>query len=376
MAQMLDIFSSNPAFSVGELTLSLQRIPFVPFQIGRLGLFREERLTTITAYIEIQGTRLALVPELPRGAPATPNVEDRRHMVAFRVPHFPMRDQLLADAVQNIRAFGSVDALQGPEIVVNQRNAGMMLKLDVTLEHLRLGAVKGIIITAVNRLTGQSEQEVNLFEHFHVEPQPVREWPIVGAGRLAQEGPAWASQLTDLSNSLSRAMADELSGGVLTGVHCICGSEFYDAVFSHPERRAAFIALTSAPIIDPNLDIRFSFRGITYEEYRGRVGPVRFVEPDIGYFFPVGVPDLFLEIYAPADYMEAVNTVALPRYAKMEAMDFDKGVHLETQMNVLPLCTAPRTLFTARVTPYQPPEATAATASAAGQARRSGQPAR
>jgi hypothetical protein len=57
--------------------------------------------------------------------------------------------------------------------------------------------------------------------------------------------------------------------------------------------------------------------------------------------------------------METVNTVALPRYAKMEAMDFDKGVQLETQMNVLPLCSAPRALFTARVTPYVEPEGTA-----------------
>jgi hypothetical protein len=36
-------------------------------------------------------------------------------------------------------------------------------------------------------------------------------------------------------------------------------------------------------------------------------------------------------------------------------MDFDKGVDLEAQMNVLPLCTAPRTLFTVKVVPYVAP---------------------
>jgi hypothetical protein len=64
--------------------------------------------------------------------------------------------------------------------------------------------------------------------------------------------------------------------------------------------------------------------------------------------------------------METVNTVALPRYSKMEAMDFDKGVQLEAQMNVLPLCSAPRALFTARVTPYVETDATAAATAAPG----------
>lgn len=66
----------------------------------------------------------------------------------------------------------------------------------------------------------------------------------------------------------------------------------------------------------------------------------------------MGVPDVFIEAYAPADYTETVNTVALPRYNKMEPMQFDKGTLIESQMNTLPLCTSPRALFTAKVTQY------------------------
>jgi hypothetical protein len=66
----------------------------------------------------------------------------------------------------------------------------------------------------------------------------------------------------------------------------------------------------------------------------------------------VGVPDLFVEAYAPADYIETVNTLGLARYLKQEALDFDKGMAFEAQMNCLPICTIPRALVPARVVAY------------------------
>ena len=351
---MLEFFANNPAFTMTSLTLSLNKVPFQPGLIGAMGLFRDERLSTTTAFIEVQGTRLALVPELPRGAPATPEVQDRRGAIPFRVPHFPTRASVYADQVQNVRAFGTEDQLQGVQQVIDDKEAGMSRRLDLTLEHLRLGAVKGTVITAVNRITGAAEMQYDLFDLFHVEPQPELEWPIVGAGAIGQDEAGWAGQLTGLVNALGRAMADEVSGGMFQTVWGIAGSVFFDAFAMHPERRGAYLALDARPLTDPILGTILDFRGARIVEYRGRIGGVPFVEPDVCYFFPRGAPDLFVEAYAPADYMETVNTIALPRYSKMEAMDFDKGVELEAQMNVLPLCTTPRALFRARATPYQP----------------------
>jgi hypothetical protein len=275
--------------------------------------------------------------------------------------------------VQNIRAFGSEDQLEAVQEKVNEREASMSLKLDVTLEYLRLGAVKGVIITSADRVTGAPLMQLDLFDSFHVAAQPVMDWPIIGAGAAGQEQAAWAAQLTGLCNALGRAMADEVSGGMYQRIQGICGSVFFDAFAQHPERRAAFIALDSRPITDPILGSTISFRDVTIQEYRGQVGAVRFVEPDLCHFFPVGAPDLFVEAYAPADYMETVNTIALPRYSKMEAMDFDKGVELEAQMNVLPLCTTPRALFTARAVAWEPGTAAASSPpSDNGQRRRAG----
>jgi hypothetical protein len=49
-------------------------------------------------------------------------------------------------------------------------------------------------------------------------------------------------------------------------------------------------------------------------------------------------------VYAPADYIETVNTKGMPRYAKQYPMPNDKGVNLEVQSNPLCYCVRPNTL--------------------------------
>jgi hypothetical protein len=164
-------------FSNTDLTTALLKVPYVAGQVGRLGLFAPRRLTTTTTMIEVKGQRLALLPDMPRGAPPTPNVEDRRFMVPFRIPHFPIRDTLYADAVQDVRLFGDPVASQGFNGAVQERIDSMGVKLDVTLEHLRLGAVKGIVITAVDRETGAPLRSIDLFSEFGVAQQATVDWP-------------------------------------------------------------------------------------------------------------------------------------------------------------------------------------------------------
>jgi Phage major capsid protein E len=79
-----------------------------------------------------------------------------------------------------------------------------------------------------------------------------------------------------------------------------------------------------------------------FEEYRGRVGTVDFTDASKAYFFPVGVPGLFRQYNAPADFVETANTIGLPRYAK-QAVDqqFARWVMLHVQSNPLSICTRP-----------------------------------
>ena len=63
------------------------------------------------------------------------------------------------------------------------------------------------------------------------------------------------------------------------------------------------------------------------------------------HLFPVGVPGLFRTVYAPADYVETVNTNGLPRYSKQWLSQNGKRIEMEAQSNPLSYCTRPTSLL-------------------------------
>jgi Phage major capsid protein E len=352
---MLDLFANDPAFGLTSLTMAMNKFPFMPGRIGALNLFSERRLSTITTVIEVRNNRLALIPSQPRGAPPIANVEDRRHMVPFVIPHFPIRDAVMADQVLGVRAFGTEDQLLGVQQVIDERLASMSRKHDVTLEWLRLGAVGGIVVTRVNPATGVPEAQIDLFDAFGVPQPPPLNWPIIIPPFVATVPPrdeiAYSNELTGMITGMVRDMANELGSGGFSYVHGLAGPVFMDAFVSHPEVRSTYLNQPAASEMrNPTWMRQVAFREVIVEEYRGQIGNIPFVAPDQCKFFPVGVPDLFIEAYAPADYVETVNTLALPRYAKQRVMDFERGIEMESQQNVLPMCTIPNCLRTAIAT--------------------------
>src|SRR5918994_1692033 len=79
---------------------------------------------------------------------ALTDATNKRKARSLVVPHIALEDTILADEVQNVRAFGSESMLEGVQAVVNQRMSEMATKMDATLEHLRIGAIKGQILDA------------------------------------------------------------------------------------------------------------------------------------------------------------------------------------------------------------------------------------
>jgi hypothetical protein len=106
----------------------------------------------------------------------------------------------------------------------------------------------------------------------------------------------------------------------------MCGPDFYDDLITHSEVEKAYERwLDGAFLRQGQARGSFEYAGILFEEYRGKVGTVDFTDASKAYFFPVGVPGLFRQYNAPADFVEAANTIGLPRYAK-QAVDqqFDR----------------------------------------------------
>jgi hypothetical protein len=144
--------------------------------------------------------------------------------------------------------------------------------------------------------------------------------------------------IRDISKTLGQATYDH--------IHAFCGSNFFDKLIDHDDVRATYYNWTAAA--DLRKDIHktgFDFGGITWENYQGKVSGNLFQDGNAAIIFPIGVPNLFNTYYAPADFVETVNTVGIPLYAKQEPLPFNKGIKIHTQSNPLAMCCRPLVLI-------------------------------
>jgi hypothetical protein len=60
---------------------------------------------------------------------------------------------------------------------------------------------------------------------------------------------------------------------------------------------------------------------------------------------PIGTQETFRGYNAPADWMETVNTVGLPKYSKVVPEQGGRYVEILSESNPLPLCLRPKVLI-------------------------------
>src|SRR6185295_17649341 len=133
---MLDIFRTD-AFSLTSLTDAFIKAPYKPSRIGALGLLRSRGLNTTSVVIEEKNGQLTLIQTSPRGGPATQIGSPKRTARSFIVPHLERESTIMADVVQNVRAFGSENANDAVQIKVNEHLSDLRAMHEVTLEHMR-----------------------------------------------------------------------------------------------------------------------------------------------------------------------------------------------------------------------------------------------
>ncbi|WP_375592186.1 major capsid protein [Chitiniphilus eburneus] len=323
----INVFQDD-AFGVTTLTATINEQPMVPGRLSSLNLFDEEGINTTVVQIEKSGETLALVPAGQRGIPGLIVQADRRNMIPFNTVHLPERASIGADEIQGIRAFGTQSELEAVETVVNKRLAKMRRQLDATHEFHRIGAVKGLILDAdgVTPL-------LNLYSAFGLTQQS-----------LDFELDQTATELRLKCSELLDMVEDALGNTPFVTVRVECGKNFWNKLITHKAVKETYLATQMAASLrgDPREAIEFG--GCVFERYRGKVGSVGYVGDDEAYAVP-DADGLFISRFAPADYMETVNTTGLPYYAKQERLPFDKGVALEAQSNPLHLCTRPRAVI-------------------------------
>ncbi|GHU15696.1 minor capsid protein E [Alphaproteobacteria bacterium] len=317
------------AFDMAALTASINILPNSYGKLEALKLFPQKSVRTRNICVEEKNGVLNLLPTQMPGNPATVGTQGKRKMRSFTIPHIPHDDVILPEEVQGIRAFGSETELQAMANVVTDHLQTMRNKHAITLEHLRMGALKGYI------LDSDGSTLYNLYDEFEIAPKVVSF--------------ALGTTTTDVKRKcleVVRHVEDNLRGEFMSGIHCLVSAEFLDALTSHKNVKEAYDRWQDGVALREDMRKGFTFGGITFEEYRGQAtdhnGTVRrFIAEGEGHCFPIGTTESFVTYFAPADFNETVNTLGLPLYAKQCPRKFDRGTDLHTQSNPLPLCLRP-----------------------------------
>ncbi|MBR0717863.1 major capsid protein [Bradyrhizobium liaoningense] len=343
--EIADLFTGD-AFSLTSLTAAINEIDHVPQRAGVLA-FADEKVTkpisTTSIAIERVEQSLELVQTMPRGAPAEKERADKRNVQKFEVPHLITSDTIYADSVQNVRAFGTNDLAVTVESKVNEVLTKMSRRLDLTLENHRLGALKGQIIDAdgVTVLT-------DLFEDFGFLNSDGLAQPETfdfELDSLATTGSNIRIKSQEVKRFMTRHAKVVLPSDAL--IWAFVGDDFFDRLISRQDVKEAWIGTdAAATMLGGNWAHGvFEFGGIFWENYRGTDdGTTVGINSDEARFFFVNTPELYVNAFAPADYIDTVNTPGLPKYARSAPDRMGKFVELEAQSNPLPLCVQPATL--------------------------------
>lgn len=331
---ILNPFATD-AFNMAGLTAAINKIPNTYGRLEQLDLMTPQGVRTRTIIVEEMSGVLNLLPTQPVGAPGTQGTRGKRKVRSFVIPHIPHDDAVLPEEVQGIRAFGSETETDALANLMALKLQNMRNKHAITLEYLRMGALKGVILDA------DGSTLYNLYDEFGIAAKTVS-FALANA----------ATEVLLKVLEVKRHIEDNLKGEFMTGILCLCSQGFYDAFTTHKLVKEAFMYFQRNQQLGNDYRTGFTFGGITFEEYRGQAtdaaGTVRkFIADDEAHFFPIGTANTFRTYYAPADFNETANTIGLPLYAKQEPRKFGRGTDLHTQQNPLPICLRPEVLVKA-----------------------------
>lgn len=328
MELMVNPFDGD-AFSLSSMTGAINRLPNKYGRLGELNLFPVKSVVTRSILIDEKNGTLNLIQSRPVGSPGQQNTHGSRRAVPFSIIHLPLDDAILPESYAGVRAFGSGNQLETLATIMNDTLQSLKDKHDITLEYLRMGALKGSILDA------DGTEIYNLYKQFLMK-QKVVNFALSAAG----------TDVRAKCVEVKRHIEQNLKGEIMSSVRVFCDKDFMDALTNHANVKAAYANWTAAESLRSDVRTNFPFGGLMFEEYEGTAtdinGTVRkFVEANCAYAFPMGTANTFATFVAPADFLETVGTLGQLYYAKQEPRKYNRGIDVHTQSNPLPLCMRP-----------------------------------
>lgn len=310
-------------FTVSNLTASINNITMPPMRIAELGIFEERGIRTTTMSVEFKDGEIIIVPEKERGADGTHTEDRERKLFTFTAVHLPLEASIYADDIQNVRAFGSESELEQLDTLISDKQEDHRMSLDATIEYFRAGALTGKVLGA------KGNTIVDLHATFGITPSQV-------TNEIDFTKPLRSQVLKAKTDSKKNQ-----KGVKGRRYHALCSESYFAKLMDNEDFVKAFERAQEGAALRNDVSGGVEWQGVTWEQYEDDINGKLIIPEGEARLFPTDKPKLFLTRFAPANYSETVNTIGLPYYSKSEPKRMGKGVDIESQSNVINICTNP-----------------------------------
>ena len=306
----MDIFRDY--FTREELLSSISKAPYIP---GRLSEFFETRaLASTVLALEEQGSDApTAMSAVPRGTPSRIETLEKRKVHTFVTSHYRADGSILADEVLNMRGMGVNNATD----VITQRRDALLAKLrrDIDLSHETQRI--NVLNTATNAFGSVPSKQAIAF------------------------GTDATKTRAEIFTKIILPIETALAGIPFSGIHAFCSDDIWDEIIENVQIRSTYLnwAMAESLRADPREMVQYG--GVTFERYRG-VGAVKITAGEIR-ACPTGVPEFFIQAFAPADTLDTVGAGQLgtPYHPQSITRPDNRGWYFEIQTNCVMVCTRP-----------------------------------
>lgn len=315
----MDFF--NDYFTGEELLASIAKAPYIPGRLADPALFTTKPLSGTKLVMEDQPLNDAgLLTATPRGTPGKAQTLEKRSMVAFETAHYRVDGSVAADEVLNFRGVGLSGAR---EVITTRRDeviARMRRDIDLTLETLRINALNS----------------------------PSNAFGTAPSSQVIAFGATDSEIRKAIFTKIIQPLESSLKGIPFSGLHAFVSDGFWESLIESKTIRETFLNQQAANSLRSQTATEtFSYGGVTWERYRGVGSTV--IASGKAKIVPLGVPELFVQAFAPADTLDQIGAGVLgsPYYANAYPIDDgNRGYYMEMQTNPVMVCTRPESILT------------------------------
>lgn len=329
----------NDVFSPIEMTDAMTVTVPPPLLLGSFGdrLFPVFRSRTDTIAIRRRQNQFSLIPTRPLGAPLPQleRIDDK--IVPFILHSVAKGSTIQASSLRGIISEPETMQLRTVAQELLERGARLQTDLEVTREHMRLGAIMGQVYDA---------DGVTVLDDWFLN------WDVPAPTPYSLGLTVATTNVRQKIEILRETVVYNNEGGWVPGaeVHALCGTNFFALLTSHPNIEKFWLNYAMAQDLTRSVGDQFTFGDITWHKYRGTAdGTTLHIDPDQAHLFPVGT-DAFQRAQGPAEFFPFLNEPGRDVYS-MTIPDDDRGMWITIEIYSYPLyiCRRPKMLQIATI---------------------------